>query len=69
MQGKIKIDKNIAVNRTESLTPEHTTCKKPSPMKKKAKTVGKSAQEVAMADMLEEGFSDATDLEDLLLED
>lgn len=69
MQGIIKIDKDIAVNRSEILSPEHTACKKPSPMKKKAKTVGKSAQEAAIADMLEEGFSGTTDLEDLLLKD
>lgn len=69
MQGKIKIDKDIAVNRSEVLTSGHTACKKPSPMKKKAMAVCKSAQEAAIADMLEEGFSDTTDLEDLLLED
>lgn len=69
MQGIIKIDKDIAVNRSEVLTPEHAACKKPSPMKKKVKTGSKSAQEAAIADMLEEGFSGTTDLEDLLLED
>lgn len=69
MQGRIKIDKDIAVNSSEVLSPEHTACKKPSPMKKKVKTGGKSAQEIAIADMLEEGFSGTTDLEDLLLED
>lgn len=69
MQGIIKIDKDIAVNRPEAFTPEHTACKKPSPMKKKVKTGCKSAQEAAIADMLEEGFSGTADLEDLLLED
>ena len=69
MQGIIKIDKDIAVNRSEVLTPEHAACKKPPPMKKKVKTGSKSAQEAAIADMLEEGFSGTTDLEDLLLED
>lgn len=69
MQGKIRINKDIAVNRSEVLSPEHTACKKPSPMKKKVKIGSKSAQEAAIADMLEDGFSGTTDLEDLLLED
>ena len=68
MQGKIRINKDIAVNRSEVLSPEHTVCKKPSPMKKKVKIGSKSAQEAAIADMLEDGFSGTTDLEDLLLE-
>ncbi len=69
MQGKIRINKDIALNRSEVLSSEHTACKKPSPMKKKVKAGGKSAQEAAIADMLEDGFSGTTDLEDLLLED
>lgn len=68
MQGKIRINKDIAVNRSEVLSPEHTACKKPPPMKKKVKIGSKSAQEAAIADMLEDGFSGTTDLEDLLLE-
>ncbi len=69
MQGKIRIDKDIAAKRSVVIPSAHPEDKKPTPMKKKAKDGGKSAQEAAFADMLEEGISGATDLEDLLLEE
>ena len=69
MQGKIKIDKDIVVKRSGLIPQAQADGKKPVPTMKKVKTKGKTAQEAAIADMLEEGFTDTAEFEDLLLEE
>lgn len=69
MQGKIKIDKDIAVKRSAQIPPTQTEVKKPATTMKTFKSEGKTVKEAAIADMLEEGFTDTAELDDLLLEE
>lgn len=68
-QGKIKIDKDIAEHGTNIALSPQPVAEKRVHKTKKAKTKGKTAQEAALADMAEDGFSDVCDFEDLLIED
>lgn len=64
MQGRIKIDKGIAGQRTMETTRPNVENIHVNKHQKKSKMKGKTAQDVAIADMLEEGFSGAYELEE-----
>lgn len=71
MQGKIKIDKDIAGQRDEKAVSARNG-KAGSTSKaamKKSKTKENSAQQAAIADMLEDGFTGSCDFEDMLIEE
>lgn len=64
MQGRIKTDKDIAGQRTIETTQPKVDDISVNQHPKKSKMKGKNAQDVAIADMLEEGFSGAYELEE-----
>ncbi len=71
MQGRIKIDKDIAGQRDEKAATARN--EKASPTSKaamnKSKTKNNSAQQAAIVDMLEDGFTGSCDFEDMLIEE
>lgn len=71
MQGKIQIDKDIAGQRDEkaSTARDEKADSTSKATMKKSKTKGNSAQQGAIADMLEDGFTGSCDFEDMLIEE
>lgn len=69
MQGKIKIDKDITMPKANIESQHQPEVEKPVHKNKIVKPKGMTAQEAAIADMLEDGYPDVGDLEDLLIEE
>lgn len=67
MQGRIKIDKTIAMPKA-NIESQHQPEVEKSDKAKRVKPKGMTAQEAAIADMLEDGYPDVCDLNDLMLE-
>ena len=68
MQGRIKIDKTIAMPKANIESQHQPEVEKSVYKAKRVKPKGMTAQEAAIADMLEDGYPDVCDLNDLMLE-
>lgn len=68
MQGRIKIDKTIAMPKANIESQHQPEVEKSVYKAKRVKPKGMNAQEAAIADMLEDGYPDVCDLNDLMLE-